>query len=135
VPVRPLSSRTRAVALALAAWTLLTWTTRVPLAWGDDALDTGEKVLATLPVLAFVVLAAAGGLALLRRSERAGTAAVALAGWSLAYWLVRLPLILAHDHPAGFLVVHAVLAGVAGTLSAMVLAGLVLVGRPRGATQ
>ncbi len=111
----------RTPAFALCGWTLLTWTTRVPLAWSDDALDTGEKLLATLPVLAFVVLAAAALVALLRRSPRARTAVVALAGWSLAYWAVRLPLILFNDHPAGFLVVHAALALVAGVLSVLAL--------------
>lgn len=122
-PVLP-SPRARTAALALCGWTLLTWTTRVPLAWSDDALDTGEKLLATLPVLAFVVLAGVAAVALLRRSPRAGAAVVALAGWSLAYWAVRLPLILLDDHPAGFLVVHAVLALVAGVLSVLALRSL-----------
>lgn len=137
-PVSPLSSRTRAVAAALAAWTLLTWTTRVPLAWGDDALTAAEKALATVPVLAFVALALVAAVALVRRSPRAGAAVTALAGWSVAYWLVRLPLILANDHPADFLVVHAVLAVVAGGLSALALAGLAAdgaVGRSRPAGQ
>lgn len=117
----PSPPRSRTAPLALCGWTLLTWTTRVPLAWSDDALDTGEKLLATLPVLAFVVLAALALVAVLRRLPPAGIAVAALAGWSLAYWAVRLPLILLNDHEAGFLVVHAVLALVAGALSALSL--------------
>lgn len=113
--------RSRTAPLLLCGWTLLTWTTRIPLAWSDEALDTGEKLLATLPVLAFVVLALAALVALLRRLPRAGVAVAALAGWSLAYWVVRLPFILVNDHPAGFLVVHAALALVAGTLSVLAL--------------
>lgn len=115
------SPRSRTAALALSAWTLLTWTTRVPLYLTDDELDTGGKVLATLPVFTFVVLAAVAGVALVRRTPGAEVAATVLAGWSLAYWLVRLPLIATNDHPAAFLVVHSVLAVVAGGLSVLVL--------------
>ncbi|HYI60413.1 MAG TPA: hypothetical protein VEW93_01260 [Acidimicrobiales bacterium] len=141
--MRPLSPRTRALALALAGWTLLTWTTRLPLAWGDDALETGEKVLATLPVGAFVALAALAAVAVLRRWDRAGAAVTGLAAWSLGYWLVRLPLIVAHGHRVGFVVVHTALAVVAGALSVLALRGLgrdgsrprwARVAGPRGAT-
>lgn len=114
-------SRSRVPALALAGWTLFTWTTRVPLFLTDASLDAGEKVLATVPVLVFVVLGLATAVAVLRRSPRAGAVAAALAGWSLLYWAVRLPLILVNDHPVGFYVAHAVLALVAGGLSALTL--------------
>ncbi len=114
-------SRARPAALALAGWTLLTWTTRVPLLLTDASLDAGEKVAATLPVLVFVGLGLAAGLTVLRRSPRAAALAAALAGWSLVYWAVRLPLIVANDHPVGFYVAHAVLALVAAALSVLTL--------------
>jgi len=115
------SPRSRVLALALGGWTLLTWTTRVPLYLTDAELDAADKVRSTLPVLAFVGLAAAVvGLVLARRGA-AGTAVLALAGWSIAYWVVRLPFIYANDHAVPFYVVHTVLAVVAVTLS--VLAG------------
>ena len=120
----PTLARSRVPALALAGWTLLTWTTRVPLFLTDDALGAGEKVAATLPVLVFVVLALVAGVAVLARHDRAPLAAAVLAGWSLAYWLVRLPLILVNDHPAAFYVAHAVLAVVAGVLSVWTLVRL-----------
>lgn len=114
-------SRSRVPALGLAGWTLLTWTTRVPLFLTDASLDAGEKVASTLPVLIFVALGLAAGLTVLRRSPQAATWAAALAGWSLAYWVVRLPFILLNDHAVPFYVVHAVLALVAGTLSVLTL--------------
>ena len=119
-----LSSRTRLAALALGAWTLATWVTRLPLAWGDDELGAGEKVVAAVPVVLFVTLASVAGVAVLRRAERAGPASAVLAGWSVAYWVVRLPMILLHDHPVPFYVVHTVLAVVAFTLSGLILVRL-----------
>ncbi|MBI2710670.1 MAG: hypothetical protein HYX34_13415 [Actinobacteria bacterium] len=123
---------------ALVAWTLLTWTGRLGLAWSDDASTLAGKVLATVPVVAFVALAAAAGVALLRSGPvldgAARVLAVGLAGWSVVYWAVRLPLILANDHPAGFKVVHAVLAVVAAGLAGWVmraLGGLSVAGRRR----
>jgi hypothetical protein len=56
------------------------------------------------------------------RRTRAVTTALAV--WSIGYWAIRLPLILGHDHPAGFKVVHSVLALVAAGLSAWTLADL-----------
>lgn len=110
-------SRSRVPALALAGWTLFTWTTRVPLFLTDASLDAGEKVTSTVPVLIFVALGLGTGITVLRRSPRAA----ALAGWSLLYWALRLPFILVNDHPVGFYVAHAVLALVAGTLSVVTL--------------
>lgn len=119
-----LSPRTRLAALALCGWTIFTWVTRVPLAWSDDALSTGGKVLATIPVLVFVVLAAVAGVAVLGRRSVAGTVVAGLAAWSIAYWAVRIVLIAANGHELGFVVVHAVLAVVAAGLSALALRGL-----------
>jgi hypothetical protein len=86
------------VAYALPIWTLLIWTTRIRNIVADD-----WTVVDLLLPLGLTVLAV---LALVRR--RPGL--LLLAGATTAVWLVRLPLVLVHDHPAGFKVVHAVLA-------------------------
>ncbi len=44
-----------------------------------------------------------------------------LATATIAVWAVRLPLVLAHDHPAGFKAVHGVLALISVGLAVMVL--------------
>lgn len=116
-----LSHRTRTLALALCGWTLFTWVTRVPLAWSDDELTTGGKILATVPVLVFVVLALVTGALVLTRRATARPAVVGLAVWTVGYWIVRMLLIATNGHAVGFVVVHAVLALVASTLA--VLAG------------
>lgn len=126
------SPRTRLAALGLCGWTLLTWVTRVPLLWGDEGVDAAAKVASSVPVVVFVALASVAGVATLRRSGRAGVAVAVLAGWSLAYWAVRLPLVLLADHPLAFDLVHSMLAVVSCTVSALCLAGLAAdTSRPR----
>jgi hypothetical protein len=44
-----------------------------------------------------------------------------LAVATIAVWGVRLPFVLAHDHPAGFKVVHTVLAAISVGLAVLVL--------------
>ncbi len=111
-----LAGRTRALALALCGWTLFTWITRVPLLISGD-----ESILGLVPVVVFVVAGIGVAVAVLRRLDGAGTAVVALAAWTVAYWAVRLALIATNGHEVAFVVVHAVLGVVAGTLA--VLAG------------
>lgn len=120
----PLSPLTRGLALALAAWTVLTWGTRIPLAWSDDELTVGEKLLAMAPVAVFLVVGVSAGLAAWRGLGPAPRVVGALAVWSAVYWAIRLPLIFTGDHPVGFLVAHSVLAVVAGGLSSAILVGL-----------
>lgn len=112
--------RRRPFASALVAWTFFVWTTRIANIWRDAALDGGEKVGRTALALSFTVLAVAVVVTLWRRADRAATAAIgALAGWSVAVWVVRTVRILAADHDAGFKVVHAVLAVVSIVLAAL----------------
>jgi hypothetical protein len=110
-------------AVALVAWTLLTWIGRVPLLWGDDEQSTAAKLGSSVPVVVFVGLALAAVVVLVRRGPWTHVAAV-LAVWSVGYWAVRYPLILANDHPAAFMVVHGVLAAVAIGLSVWTLVDL-----------
>jgi len=106
---------------ALIVWTLFTWGNRIPLLWASSTQSTAEKARGTVPIALFLVLAMAALVGVLRSGDRlvgwARTAALALAGWSTAYWLVRLPFILANPHPVPFKVVHSVLATVAVGLS------------------
>jgi hypothetical protein len=86
------------VLLALPIWTLFVWATRLRIIFDQDQ----PKSTVILPV----VLSALAVVALVDR--RRGL--LALAGVTTAVWLVRLPLVLIHDHSVGFKVVHAVLA-------------------------
>ena len=104
------------------AWTLLTWIGRVPLLWSSDDQSTASKLGSTVPVVVFVGLGAVAAAELLSRRGRTATGVLAV--WSIGYWAIRLPMILVHDHPAGFKVVHAVLALAAAGLSAWTLADL-----------
>ncbi|HKA83019.1 MAG TPA: hypothetical protein VKD21_04115 [Acidimicrobiales bacterium] len=106
--------------VALVAWTLLVWTTRIANVWRDADLDTGERWGRTLLALSFTVLAIAVAVAVVRQLGRATVVAVGvLAAWTVAVWVVRGIGILAADHDAGFKVVHTVLAVVSIALAAL----------------
>lgn len=112
--------RRRPFALALVAWTLFVWTTRIANIWRDEALEVGEKVGRTGLALSFTLLALAVVVTLWRRRPRAALAAVGgLAGWSVVVWVVRDARILVADHEVGFKVVHTVLAVVSIALAAL----------------
>lgn len=111
------------VVAAFAAWTLLSWVGRFRNIWADATSSGGEKLVNSVPVLVFTVVGAAVAVVVLRTHGadlgRAGRRVVQVAAaWSIGYWLVRWPLIVAHDHPVGFKVVHTVLAAVAWGLAA-----------------
>lgn len=99
---------------AFGAVTAAIWVTRVPLAWATTHGGLGAKVTAMIPVVAFGVPAAL----VLWRCVAAGsgtdqgtrTLVRLLAAWTVLYWTARMALILLHDHPAPFVVVHGVLA-------------------------
>jgi cobalamin synthase len=112
-------SRRLPLTLALCAWTLLVWTTRVGNIWGDDDLTTGEKWGRTGLALSFTVLAVAALVAVLRRAPWRGTAVKALAGWTIGVWVVRSFGIATGDHEGAFIAVHLVLAAVSITLAVL----------------
>src|SRR5687768_13162082 len=99
-------SRRRPSTIALCAWTLLVWTTRVGNIWGDDDLTSAEKWGRTGLAMSFTVLAVAVGYALYRRRPWLGRAVTALAGWTIGVWVVRAVGIAAGDHEAAFVIVH-----------------------------
>ena len=109
---------------ALAAWSLLVWTSRIRNIWTDDALTTSGQVGRTALALSFTVLAVAALVTVLRPvSHRASTLVVdVLAGWTVAVWAVRVPGIMLNDHEVAFVVVHVVLAVVSVALAALAVA-------------
>lgn len=113
--------RRRPATVALVAWTLFVWTSRIRNIWADDTLSTSEQVSSTALALSFTVLAIVAAVTVLRPVSRRGAAfgVVALAAWTVAVWAVRTPAILVHDHSAAFTVVHVVLAVVSVALAAL----------------
>jgi peptidoglycan/LPS O-acetylase OafA/YrhL len=112
-------SRRRAT-VALVVWTFLVWTARIANIWRDADLDTGERWGRTLLALSFTVLAITVVVALGRRLRQATVVAVgALAGWTIAVWVVRGVGILAADHDPGFQAVHTALAVVSIALAVL----------------
>jgi hypothetical protein len=97
------------MALGLAVWTLFVWVTRI-----RNVVEAGGGVL---ELVVPVGLSALGAASLVDRRR----VAPVLASATVAVWGVRLPLVLAHDHPGGFKVVHAVLAAVSVGLAVGVL--------------
>ena len=93
--------------VALPIWTLFVWLTRVRNVVRDDGADIGLLVPVVLCGLALYAFA----------DRRRGIPALAAA--TVAVWVVRLPMVLVHDHSAAFKIVHAGLGVVSLLLSAM----------------
>jgi hypothetical protein len=92
---------------ALALWSLFVWGVRIRNAEGE----LGPTSLA----VSFVVLAVA---VLATRGARLPT--LALAGWTIAVWVLRaFDIALLSDHEVGFVVVHTVLAAVSIVLGVL----------------
>jgi peptidoglycan/LPS O-acetylase OafA/YrhL len=115
----PSPLRRHRFAVALVAWTLLVWTTRIANIWRDEGLDTAGKVGRTALALSFTVLAIAVVAALWRPRRLIVPAVAALAAWTVAVWVVRDAGIVAGDHEVGFKVVHTVLAVVSIALAVL----------------
>ena len=113
------------VAWALVLWTLFVWGTRMANILTDGG---GAGALAVALVLTVLGVAAAASLA----GALVPWAVAALAVVTLAVWAARVPLLLAHDHGAGFVVVHLVLAGVSVALAVLALRATPLPRRSAG---
>jgi hypothetical protein len=103
-------SRRLPCTIALCAWTLFVWTTRIGNIWGDAELSTGEQWGLTALALSFTGLAVLVGVGVLRRRPWQSLAVKVLAGWTVAVWLVRSFGIATSDEDAAFVVVHLALA-------------------------
>ena len=98
----------------LCAVTLFIWLNRIWLNWTNPDVDLPAKLALSIPITALVVASFVVLIAMVRGVDRGadwfrGLVRLFAAG-TVVFWAVRLPMILLNDHPAGFLVVHTVLA-------------------------
>ena len=107
--------------IALAVWSLLIWTTRIRNIWTDDELSRSEQWGRTALALSFTVLALAVGHAVYHRTTWRPTAVRALAGWTIAVWVVRSVGIATADHSGAFIAVHLALAAISIGLATLAL--------------
>ena len=112
-------SRRGAAPIALVAWTLFVWTTRVGNIWNDASLSDAQKWGRTALALSFTALAGAAGVAVWRKLGWQRTAVVVLAAWTVVVWVTRSYGIAAGDHDGAFVAVHLVLAIVSWTLAGL----------------
>ncbi len=98
--------------IALGAWTVLVWTTRIVNIAGDEALTGMQKAGRTLLALSFTALVVAVGYALAQRRRWLDDAVRSLAFWTIGVWIVRALGIVSGDHDAAFVLVHLLLAAV-----------------------
>jgi hypothetical protein len=111
--------------LAFVVWTLYVWCTRIRNATADDALSSGARTFSVVLSLTFVAFSVAAVVVLVRAWSRPLARLDALvlrafAGWTVAVWVVRIPMIALDDRSVGFKVVHAVLGLVSIGLAAVV---------------
>lgn len=139
LPSEPVSAlarlRRRPATTALVAWTFFVWTARIRNIWGDDDMSTSAQVGATALALSFTALAVAALVTVLRpgRGRGATLAVDLLAGWTVAVWAVRVPMIATNDHEAAFVVVHVALAVLSVALAALAAREARRAARPAGA--
>ncbi len=110
-------------AVALAAFTLLVWTTRIRNIWTDESLDAAGQLARTALSLTFTAFAVAT-LWLWWRSRatgsvpaRAGLVVRLFAAWTIGVWAIRAVQIASADHGAAFVAVHTALAVVSTVLA------------------
>ncbi|MBW8827122.1 MAG: hypothetical protein JF603_12365 [Acidobacteria bacterium] len=98
--------------VALPLWTLFVWLIRVRNVVRDDGAGAGLIVPVALCGLAVYALV----------DRRRGLPVLAAA--TVAVWVVRLPMVLAHDHAAAFKIVHAGLGAVSLALAGLAVRSL-----------
>jgi hypothetical protein len=111
--------------LALVVWSLYVWSTRIRNATGDDTLSSGSKAFSVALSLTFLAFAVAGVVVLVRAWSRPLARVEALvlrafAAWTVAVWVVRIPMIVLDDRSVAFKAVHAVLGVISIVLAAVV---------------
>ena len=128
---RPEADRSRSLSrriLALVAWTVLVWGTRIDNIVGDDGLSAAGKAIRLALAGSLLVLAVLAGTEWWAARRRPTTPSgfrakiVPLAVWTTLVWAVRATGIALGDHDAAFISVHLVLAVVSIALVAAVLA-------------
>lgn len=111
-------------ALALAAFTLFVWTTRIRNIWTDESLTTAGQLGRTALSVTFTAFAVAV-LWLWWQGRRHGAVPSAarvvvslFAAWTIGVWAIRAVQIASAGHDAAFVAVHTALA-VASTVLAV----------------
>lgn len=103
-------------AVALAAFSLLVWTTRIRNIWTDDSLSTAGQVGRTALSLTFTAFAVAvlvvwaRGRSIGRIPGAASLLVRLFAAWTIGVWAVRAVQIATAGHGAAFVAVHTALA-------------------------
>lgn len=103
-------------AVALSAFTLLVWTTRIRNIWTDESLSTAGQVGRTALSLTFTAFAAAvlwlwwQGRSNGRVAGSASLVVRLFAAWTIGVWAVRAVQIATAGHDTAFVAVHTVLA-------------------------
>jgi cobalamin synthase len=128
-----MSTPRRRATVALVAWTLLVWTTRIGNIWRDHALTHAEKWGRTGLALSFTALAALVAVSLWKRLDWQSIAVKGLAGWTIGVWITRSVGIATGDHPGAFIAVHLVLAVISIALSVLAVREDAASGRVAGA--
>ena len=111
-------------AVALSAFTLLVWTTRIRNIWTDESLSTSGQVGRTALSLTFTAFAVAvlwlwwQGRTRGRAPGSASLVVRLFAAWTIGVWAVRAVQIASAGHDAAFVAVHTLLA-VASTVLAV----------------
>jgi hypothetical protein len=110
-------------ALALAAFTLFVWTTRIRNIWTDDSLTIAGQLGRTALSLTFTAFAVAV-LWLWWQGRRRGAVAPSartvvslFAAWTIGVWAIRAVQIASAGHDAAFVAVHTALAVVSTVLA------------------
>jgi hypothetical protein len=108
------TSRSRWLLGALAAWTAFVWGNRISNAWSSPTESMGAKVVSTVLATSFLLFALGVVVVLVRcwsSSPPSGvvTFVTVFAGWTTAVWLVRMIAIAVGDHGTAFKVVHVAL--------------------------
>ncbi len=115
-----MAERTRRGAITgLVVWTLFVWLTRVRNVVSDDDVGVAGQLWGLAISASFVVLACHVLWCMTRQRERLGVATLALAGWTVAVWIVRGVDIATGDHSAGFIAVHLALGLLSIALAAL----------------
>jgi hypothetical protein len=111
--------------LGFLVWTAYVWSTRIRNATSDDTLSSGSKAFSVVLSLMFLAFAVAGVVVLVRAWSRPLARVEALvlrafAAWTVAVWVVRIPMIALDDRSVGFKAVHVVLGVISIVLAALV---------------
>ncbi len=99
--------------IALAAWSVLVWASRIRNVLANDELTTAGTTWRLAAALVFIVGGLALGYAIVTKQQWLRQVTLALAVWTTIWWLVRgIGILLDPNHDAAFKAVHTALMAV-----------------------